>query len=67
MENGNIIVQVFDVSNDSGTPYYQRIFVPGQTKRIYLDGYGAEDTFDIDPSIKNIRIIQVETGTLKFL
>lgn len=67
MENGHVIVQVFDLTNNATTPYYQRIFVPGETKRLYLDGYGGGDTFEIDPAIKKIRITQVAPGTLKFL
>jgi hypothetical protein len=56
MADGKVLIEVFD-DHDASIPFYTRAFMPGDTKKITLKGFGGSDVFDVDRSIKGIKII----------
>jgi hypothetical protein len=54
-EDGNVLLEIFSPYNE-GHVIYKRVFFPSETKEITINGFGGDDVFDIDPSIKKIRI-----------
>jgi len=54
--DGSVVVRV---ENEKGKPFYQRTFMPAETKEIRLYGLNSEDVYDIkgERSPINVRII----------
>jgi hypothetical protein len=53
-----VLINLFRINNGSteNDPYYSRVFVLSETKRVNLYGFGGKDVFVIDENIKEIQI-----------
>jgi len=54
-----VIIELFHLGpggEREAMPYFKRIVSSKETKRLSINGFGGSDAFDIDPSIKHIKV-----------
>jgi hypothetical protein len=58
-----ILIQIFDVKDDKeGRKIYERVFLPDETWRVSLRGFGGNDHFIVDPSVNEKMRMQFVGG-----
>ncbi|HZH63888.1 MAG TPA: hypothetical protein VEY10_03285 [Flavisolibacter sp.] len=59
LPDGNVVVKMFGVDSSDKKdkkPFYERTFLPGETKEIRLYGIGGKDSYEVTGGKKDIRI-----------
>jgi len=59
LREGETSVSIFRIDyqgNKEDSPFYERVFIDGDTRQISIDGLGGNDLIDITPGLKNIRV-----------
>jgi Ca2+-binding RTX toxin-like protein len=57
------LIQIFDVKDDKeGRKIYERVFLPDETWRVSLRGFGGNDHFIVDPSVNEKMRLQFIGG-----